>query len=470
MNEITPVPIWVRLADGVALCLLALAAWGSATGGGRTLLFGVVFSTAATGLWLYSAASILLVRHLVHRVPNTWQRLRALRARLAARPALDTALCACLVTRPAVLLVGVLALAIFGPQRPVGFTLSEDPVMNLPARFDAGWYGGIALEGYHWDHTFERQRNIAFFPAAPLLMRPLGAVFGMYERGVARERRMLRALWAGVAISLAAFFLGLYYLVRLGGDILGPERAPNAAWLLAAYPFSVFYSAPYTEALFLLGAVAAVFHFRKGEWTRSAIWGLLAGLSRPNGCFLSLPLAWMALRQVRAARPPARWMAPLAAAAAPGIGMLLFTVYLYWLTDVWFAWARSHAAWGRSFQGAAPLVNFVTALREQSMIELIMSSPYNTLNALGLVFACALVWPVCRRLGPEWGLFILANVVPPFLAGGVLSMGRLSSTLFPLFLVLAAMVPSRQLPAWLAVFGMGQGLCAVLFFTWRNLY
>jgi hypothetical protein len=49
-------------------------------------------------------------------------------------------------------------------------------------------------------------------------------------------------------------------------------------------------------------------------------------------------------------------------------------------------------------------------------------------------------------------------------------MGRLTSTLFPLFLSLAAVVPPRSVLAWAAGFGIGQGLCAALFFTWRELF
>ena len=59
---------------------------------------------------------------------------------------------------------------------------------------------------------------------------------------------MLRGLWAGVVISLAAFLWGLYYLVRLGRELIGPEAAVNAAFLLAAYPFALFFSAPCTRS------------------------------------------------------------------------------------------------------------------------------------------------------------------------------------------------------------------------------
>ena len=226
------------------------------------------------------------------------------------------------MTRPAVFVIAIAAVATIGLTSTPGFVLSRDPVANLPARFDAGWYGGIALDGYNWDHTFQRQRNIAFFPAMPLLMRPLGAVFGMYDDTASRERRMLRGLWAGTVVSLIAFFWALFYVSRLAEDLIGAERAPAATLLLAAYPFAIFFNAPYTESLFLLAAAGASFHFLRGEWAAASIWGLLAGLARPNGCFLSVPLG-VARTATRDKRPGARARAPRTRAKAASDRMFL---------------------------------------------------------------------------------------------------------------------------------------------------
>ena len=84
---------------------------------------------------------------------------------------------------------------------------------------------------------------------------------------------MARLLWGGVIVSLAAFAWAAVYLWRLARDTIGEERAPAAVALLAAYPFAVFFSAPYTESLFLLGAVGAIYHFRRGELAPAAAWG-----------------------------------------------------------------------------------------------------------------------------------------------------------------------------------------------------
>jgi hypothetical protein len=484
-------PWGIRIADAVVLALLGLAVWIAVVGGARYLLFDIVIPLNSPLMIVYAALSVALVRHLVWPAPSARQRLRAAGAWVAARPDFATALRAAAGTRAAVFVVAFFAVVTIGYPPKVGFTISPDPFANLPARFDAGWYGDLAMHGYAWDRTFQRQRNIAFFPAMPMIMRQVAIPFGLRDGTLSRERRMLRALWAGVAVSLGAFFWGLHYLIRFGREVIGPERAPNAALLLAAYPFAIFFNAPYTEALFLLAAVGASYHFIRGEWRASSCWGLLAGLTRPNGCFLSVPLGILALQYAYglyfgganggpgatlAATPltPAEKLRASSlrflVAAMPGLGMLAFTVYLYGITDVWFAWARSHEAWGRSYQG---LTQFTTAygwLRDEPFLEVVAGVPFNSLNTIGVLFGLALTYPVFRRLGVAWGVFVLVTLVPPLFAGGVLSMGRVTSTLFPLFLALAAIVPPRAVPSWVAGFAIGQGFCAALFFTWRELF
>jgi hypothetical protein len=463
-----------RFADVVTVALLAASAWLAVVGIGPSVVSGRVLSPPSALMVVYVAACVQILRHLIWPRPSASRRLTTAFALIMARPHVAAALRAFAATRPAVFVVAFVAVVTLGLTSTPGFVLSRDPLANLPARYDAGWYGDIALDGYTWDHTFQRQRNIAFFPAMPMLMRPLGAAFGMYDLTAPRERRLLRALWAGVVISLAAFLWALYYVARLGADLIGPERASAAALLLAAYPFAIFYNAPYTEALFLLGAAGACCHFLRREWVAASAWGLLVGLTRPNGCFVSIPLAVLALAQLRSdapGLPRARAVsARIVTAAMPGIGMLLFSAYLYRLTGVWFAWARSHEAWGRTYQGFGPFAAAFERLRDEPFLHVVTANPYNTINAVGVVFALALLYPVFRRLGPAWGVFVLVNLLPPLVAGGLLSMGRLTSTLFPLFLALAALLPPRAVPAWAAVFGIGQGLCAALFYTWRELY
>ena len=67
-------------------------------------------------------------------------------------------------------------------------------------------------------------------------------------------------------------------------------------------------------------------------------------------------------------------------------------------------------------------------------------------------------------------LVTLLNLLPPMSAGGMLSMGRVTSVIFPVFLWLGAVIPARHRTAWIAGFALLQGFVAVMFFTWRPLF
>src|SRR5207237_263575 len=56
------------------------------------------------------------------------------------------------------------------------------------------------------------------------------------------------------------------------------------------------YSVVYTESLFLFLTVGAFYAMRRRYLLLAALAGLAAGLTRPNGLWLALPLLWMATR------------------------------------------------------------------------------------------------------------------------------------------------------------------------------
>lgn len=458
-------------ADAVAVAALTLALFVAIFGGFALQLGPVPVSVHGAGRLLFIGLALVAIRHAANPADPLHRRLiRGYRARREGSAAAIVP--AAVGTRLTVLLVGYMAVNTIGlGPGMVGFSLSSRPLLNLPARFDAGWYGGIALDGYSFQGRWDRQQNIAFFPAFPMLTRAAGYPLGAFAPRVPRDHRIARLLWAGVLLSIAAFAWAAVYLWRLASDMIGEARAPAAVTLLGAYPFAVYFSAPYTESLFLLGCVGCVYHFRRDDLGAAAAWGLLVGLTRPNGCLLSVVLAVMLLERYRAIiQSPHQAVRSLVVAATPGIGMLLYSAYIHQLTGDFLGWARLQDAWGRSFAGLAPVGRAYGWIVDEGLITVVQNVPYDTLNSLGLIFALVMVWPVARRLGPAFALFILINVVPPMLAGGVLSMARMTSTLFPLFLALAAIVPQRALLPLVTAFAIGQGFAAVLFFTWRPLF
>jgi hypothetical protein len=474
-----PPPWWIRIFDALAIAAFIIALTVVFFGGFSTHV-GFVRLSARSPLRLgFITLALIAVRHAAFPSPPLHRRaigwVRALRDDPTA-----AVVATAWFSRVAVLVAAYFAVLTIGLSKDVGFKVSGDPLMNLPARYDAGWYAGIAMGGYYFQGRFDRQQNIVFFPAYPFAMRVVGYLGGAFEAGVSWERRMARALWGGAILSIVAFMWGVSYLARLARETIGDAHATDAAMLIAAYPFAIFFSLPYTEAMFLLGSVAAFYHFRRHEWVRAAAWGALVGLTRPNGCLLSLALACVIAEDVFFTRPTTRsqnqpssdhhLLKSLLAASTPGFGMLAYSAYMRHLTGSWFGWARLQVAWGRSFEGLAPLARVLTRIEDEGLARAVVLVPYDALNALAWIFALVMLWPVFRRLGIGAAVFVIINVIPPVLAGGLMSMGRITSTLFPIFLALAAILPRRFVLPFVTAFAIGQGLVAAIFFTWRPLF
>ena len=345
-------------------------------------------------------------------------------------------------------------------------------------RWDTGWYLQIAQNGYSYSAAAgaDAQQNIVFFPAYPLITRSVALLLGNYQ---------FSYVAAGTLVSLSAFLFALAYLYAFARDEIGQERAPAALWLIAAYPFALFFGAIYTESLYLLAVLGAFHHVRRRESVRSGLWGLIVGLTRPNGVLLTIPLALLAVTPwlpsvLAGGRADERTPGPrrrqdllpaCAAAAACALGTLLYSIFIYRMTGNPIAWASGHAAWGRHYTSVTQLLSTrVNFIGHAGLYEYVARSPYDLLNVLGATFVLAAVWPVWRRFGITYAVFIVINMLPPLTSGGFLSAGRLSSVLFPAFVWLAAALPPRQRTAWIVSFAVLQALCAALFYTWRPLF
>jgi hypothetical protein len=217
--------------------------------------------------------------------------------------------------------------------------------------------------------------------------------------------------------------------------------------------------------------LGAFYHFRRKEWLPAAAWGLILGLTRPNGCLISIPLAVLALQDVWQSKRYRDAVPGLIVAAMPGIGMLFFSAYLYSLTGRPFVWLQAHEAWGRTYEGIDTLFAYhMNIIAKEGLYAYSQGLPTDMLNGLATVGTLLAVWPVMRRVGVAYGLLMLLMVLPPLMRGGFLSMGRVTSTLFPLFLYLGWRLQGMTRDTVLMAASGLQAFFAALFFTWRPLF
>ncbi|MCU1381597.1 MAG: putative integral rane protein, partial [Acidobacteria bacterium] len=259
--------MWARTLDVLSLVLAAVAAVVAVSGGFRAHLGGLRLAVTSPLPLLIWCAVIVIARHVAAPQQPLYREFPARLARWSREPAVRSATAALAGTRPAMLVAGYLAVFMFGyagGHAPLRHFSNE--LLNLPVRWDAGWYLQIVTDGYRYvPGDTSVQQNIVFFPAFPMLMRIVGRLLG---------GDMIGYVAAGMIVSTASFFGALVYLYAFARDRYGDDSARCALWLLAAYPFAIFFTALYTESLFLLATIGAFYHFSTQQFGRAACWGL----------------------------------------------------------------------------------------------------------------------------------------------------------------------------------------------------
>jgi hypothetical protein len=180
--------------------------------------------------------------------------------------------------------------------------------------WDASWYRDIARAGYDG----VKPEGLRFFPLFPLLGRAVSWLPG--------ANAGFGVVFVANASALALGF-ALYRLVLHERD--DPDLARRAVWLVYLAPPAFVLVMGYAEATFMTFAAVALLGLRSRRWLLAAVFGFLAGLTRPVGVLLAVPAvveAWQT-RDAKAAAP----------AAAPAVGLFAYLVWAAHRThDFWY--------------------------------------------------------------------------------------------------------------------------------------
>lgn len=373
-------------------------------------------------------------------------------------------------SRLAVLVVGLLAVWLVGYElQPLQFRVSRNEAENLPARFDAGWYLRLARRGYDWNEALRgRPQNVAFFPLYPALMRVSGDLVTVPARLLDQPDWLgggdARVLWGGVLVSIACFCVALVRLGRLAGqDTRDIAAGRRAVVLLSAWPFAFFFSAPYSEALFLLTSVSTVLAWRESHGLgRAFAWGVAAGLTRSNGWTLAIPLLVDVWRRRREPDVAAR----LLAATGPVAGMALFSGYVFTLTGRPLEWLSAQEGWGRTLSPFAFITRRVASIVELGPLGYVVDQPVDALTAIAAFVTIATCFMWLRRghwLEGVLGLCYLA----PALAIDLPATGRMTAVVFPTFIMLGRWLTGVRYGIVVGLAAALQAWLAARFFLWQ---
>jgi hypothetical protein len=301
--------------------------------------------------------------------------------------------------------------------------------------FDALWYASIWQQGYH------QLPQAAFFPLYPYLVHFLARALGGEQ---------LAALLISNACLAAA--LALLYLL---GRELDEGKARTAVWIAALWPWSSFYSYPYSESLLLLLVCLAFWLMARGRWLAAGTVAALASATRAPGLLLMAAIAGEAIQGLAAHHVQRRQLLPLTGALvlAP-LGLVIYALVLAKNLHDPLAFAHAQSIWAAH----APRNPLFPAGAVWQVIH-----DLNPFKAEGfglpvlLMFAGGVVW-VASRMPWRYTGYGAAIIVLAFLQGYVFigsfhSVPRYLVVAFPVYFAFAALlqrVPAALLP-WMTV-------------------
>ena len=387
------------------------------------------------------------------------------------------------ISRLLVWVAAIVAMGLFGLSDraadfdPAGLTTPFGATGDLLAaplgRWDSVWFLAIADDGYG-DGARE-----AFFPLYPLLVSIVAAP-------------LRSGLIGGALLSTALLGVALVLLHRLVALDHPRAVARNAVLVTALFPMSFFFSAVYSESLFLALSIGAVYAARRERWAWAGLLGMLAATTRSAGVLLLVPLAMIYLWDV--ARPSWRTGRPLRAdvlwLALVPLGLALYCGLLalgghdplapFNAQEVWFrsfagpfagAWDGLVAAW----QGARQLLSgarqpvYFTAWGGDPFL----GARHNVELFVWLVLALVATAGVLRRLPAAYGAYVVAALALPLsypvAPQPLMSLPRFVAVLFPLAIWLAVWMTGRAVRERivLAAFAAGLAIYTGIFATWH---
>jgi hypothetical protein len=337
------------------------------------------------------------------RLPDAWS--------VVAKDALWFAI----VTRAALFLIvwlslrAVPRLGLYPAQLPDSF-LPNHPLLDGWARWDASHYIAVARFGYGDAESPSPNGGIGFFPLYPLLMRVVGFLTGQGDSNAG-----LAVI--GLVISNLCFLAAVWLFARIATESLpGIEQARWAGRLFALAPFAFFGNAVYTESLFVLEVLGAIWFARRGKWWQAAVVAAFASATRLVGLAVIggvLYAAWRAR-----VRPPRLVVLAIIGAS----GFVAFLLYLWIRFDDALAYFETQEEWGDWNDH----VWFYVKLFAQRPREALQGDPRHLviIANVALALICIALLPVVvRRLDPATAAITTLLVLGQFAITWV-SLGR----------------------------------------------
>jgi hypothetical protein len=317
-------------------------------------------------------------------------------------------------------------------------------------RWDAAWYLRIADQGYG-----DGRISAAFYPLYPLAIHGAAWILGGHELG------------AALLVSNLSFFAALVVLHALTEVEYDIDTARRSIVILAVFPASFFFLAPYGESLFLLLTLLSFWLARNRRWAGSAIAGAASAATRSTG--VALIPALMVSAWERRRTDPTGSRRGLTAAAAIVAGPLLYGAY--WLVrGNPLAPFAAQSAWGRHL--AFPPVAIGHGIADVLVAFGVQNGRLAATEVLVTAMAIVPLVLWWRTLSTSYLVFAAVSLLIPLTYPQANwpfhAVPRYCAVVFPVYWVWARFLSTTlRLAVAVAISSVVWIICAVWFMNWR---
>ena len=210
-------------------------------------------------------------------------------------------------------------------------SLSNGTWLGAFDRWDSVYYLGIAQHGYPINNVSQT----AFFPGYSFLVAAMHAI----------SLGSLTYLQSAIAVSWVAFTAAAILLYRLTTRIFGPRVALIATALFCWFPASLFFLAPYSEALFALEILVVVTLIERNQLLAASIVAAFASATSPESIALTAAIMIAAV----VARKGVQWVLLYGAVSLAGIGAYMLYLWSRFSDPVEFASVQNFGIAPRTF-------------------------------------------------------------------------------------------------------------------------
>ncbi|HEU5381067.1 MAG TPA: mannosyltransferase family protein [Ktedonobacteraceae bacterium] len=326
------------------------------------------------------------------------------------------------------------ALFLFHNYQTQGIPSAIHSMLNFWMRWDTVHYVNIATYGY----TIPQEA--AFFPLYPSLIYIVSLVTG-------------HAFLSGFLVS-NVLELGMFTVCyRLIAEDFDEDRAWRCVLYLAIFPTAFFFTAVYTESLFLFLALLSFYYMRRGRWWLAGLAMFFAGLTRTTSVALAIPFCYEYLRQHDFQWKKFRLNILSGAGIVGGIAVFALFCYLHYHDPLLFShgerkfWGRVWMLPGKGFLYSLQIIHsfdYISFFSIHNMLDLSIA-----LTFLVLLVLCFIgPWKFSRQdwAYPLYGvtIYLFCISVPQTDLLPLASLSRYMLEILPVFILLATMGKNRN--------------------------